>query len=213
MTHIKPFLNHINESEDRAAKLARLKGLGLTQNDSPEDTIRELQAVFYEDPQLKSLLDQIDARVGELFAPILERADEEAEEWEDLRQDMSWTWADDAANYWVWNAISDFGNYMEESVEHPDREQNIERLRGLGLAPKKEFDERWEEMVDEWGQDPEINHAIYTLKMKTSQIIDKYIDFDDSEDMEQWEQRQDWMFQSSIDDLGWLEWMIASGEL
>ena len=145
MSRIKPFLDHINEND----KLKRLKELGLTQNDEPQDTVEQLSAVFQNDPQLSSLFKQIDARVEELFAPILAKADEESEEWQDIRDDMSWSWAEDAENYWIWNAISGFGGDMNESAEHPERERNVERLRGLGLAPKKEFDERWADMMDE----------------------------------------------------------------
>ena len=127
MSRIKPFLDHINEND----KLKRLKELGLTQNDEPQDTVDQLSAVFQNDPQLSSLFKQIDARVAELFAPILAKADEESEEWQDIRDDMSWSWAEDAENYWIWNAISEFGEGggMYESEEHPERERNIERLR------------------------------------------------------------------------------------
>ena len=102
---------------------------------------------------------------------------------------------------------------MYESEEHPDRERNIERLRGLGLAPKKEFEERWDEMMDEWGSDPDINAAIDTLKRKTNEIIDKHIDFDDNEDQEQWDQLGELMFEQRVDDLGFFEYMVASGSL
>jgi len=95
-----------------------------------------------------------------------------------------------------------------------DQDKIEDRLRDLGLAPKKEFDERWEEMVDEWGGDPEVNEAIRTLVDKTSQIINKHIDLlDDSEDAEAYEQRQEWIWEQSIDDIGWLEYMIGTGQL
>jgi hypothetical protein len=212
MSKIKPFLKHINESDERDEKYSRLKKLGLTQNDEPEDTVFALREAFDGDPQLTSLFNQVDARVRELFRPIIERAEEESGEWEDIRQDMSWSWADDVANYYIYNEISGFGD-MNESEEHPERERNIERLRGLGLAPKKEFEERWDEMMDEWGSDPDINAAINTLKRKTNEIIDKHIDFDDNEDQEQWDQRGEWMFESGVDDLGFFEYMVASGSL
>jgi hypothetical protein len=213
MSKIKTFLKHINESDERDEKYSRLKKLGLTQNDEPEDTVAALREAFDGDPQLTSLFNQVDARVRELFRPIIERAEESSEDWEDVRQDMSWSWADDVANYYIYNAISGFGEGMYESEEHPDRERNIERLRGLGLAPKKEFDERWDEMMDEWGSDPDINAAIDTLKRKTNEIIDKHIDFDDNEDQEQWDQRGEWMFEQRVDDLGFFEYMVASGSL
>jgi hypothetical protein len=213
MSKIKPFLKHINESEERDEKYSRLKQLGLTQNDEPEDTVYALKEAFHNDPQIKSLLTQLDARVEELFAPIIDRAEEASGDWEDIRMDMSWTWAEDIANSYIYNHISEFGEYLEESEEHPERERNIERLRGLGLAPKKEFEERWEELMDEWGSDAEINSAIDTLKTKTGAIIDKYIDFDDDEDQQLWEQRVEWMYEQSVDDLGWFEYMVAGDTL
>ena len=212
MSKIKPFLKHINESDERDEKYSRLKQLGLTQNDEPEDTMYALKKAFSDDPQIRGLLTQLDARVTELFEPIIARADENSEEWEDFRMDMAWNWAEDIANYYIHNHISGFGD-MNESEEHPERERNIERLRGLGLAPKKDFDERWDEMIDEWSIDPEISAAIDTLKSKTDTIINKYIDFDDDEDQQQWEQRQEWMYEQSLDDTGWLEYMIGSGSL
>jgi hypothetical protein len=212
MSKIKPFLKHINESDERDEKYSRLKQLGLTQNDEPEDTVYALKKAFHNDPRIQSLLTQLDARVEELFAPIIDRAEEASGDWEDIRMDMSWTWAEDIANYYIHNHISGFGD-MNESEEHPGRERNIERLRGLGLAPKKDFDERWDEMIDEWSIDPVISAAIDTLKSKTDTIINKYIDFDDDEDQQQWDQRQEWMYEQSLDDTGWLEYMIGSGSL
>ena len=125
---------------------------------------------------------------------------------------MAWNWAEDIANYYIHNHISGFGD-MNESEEHPGRERNIERLRGLGLAPKKDFDERWEEMLDEWGSDSEISSAIDTLKAKTHTIIDKYIDFDDQEDQQLWDRNIEWMYEQKFDEIGWFEYMVASGSL
>jgi hypothetical protein len=212
MSKIKPFLKHINESAEHNNRYSRLKELGLNQNDEPGDTVYALKEAFADDPQISSLLKQLDARVDELFAPILARAEENSEDWEDIRMDMSWTWADTVANYYIHHGISEFGD-MNESEEHPERERNIERLRGLGLAPKKEFEERWEELMDEWGGDAEINSAIDTLKAKTSAIIDQYIDFNDDEDQQLWDQRVEWMYEQSVDDLGWFEYMVAGDTL
>ena len=211
MSRIKPFLDHINENN----KFKRLKQLGLSQNDTPQETFSQLSEVFQKDPQLSSLFQQIDARVDELFAPILDRADEESGEWQDIKDDMSWTWAEDAENYWIWNAISDFGEggSMYESEEHPERERNIERLRELGLAPKKKFDERWEEMMDEWCSDPIVNSSIDALKAKTNEIIDRHIDLDDHEDYKRWERRSEWFFEQHANDLGFFEYMVVSGSL
>ena len=212
MSKIKPFLKHISESDERDNKYSRLKKLGLTQNDEPEDTVYALKDAFHSDPQIQSLIKQLDARVAELFEPIITRAEENSDDWEDIRMDMSWTWAEDIANYYIHHEISDFGG-LNESKEHPERERNIERLRGLGLAPKKEFDERWEEMLDEWGSDSDISAAIDTLKAKTNAIIDKYIDFDDQEDQQRWDQNIEWMYEQKFDEIDWFEYMVASGSL
>lgn len=92
-----------------------------------------------------------------------------------------------------------------------DHDKIEDRLRDLGLAPKKPFDERWQEMVEEWGSDPEINAAIDTLKTRTSQLIDKHIDLSDSEDEEGYDQHQEFIWEQSIDEVGWLEYMIGTG--
>jgi hypothetical protein len=74
-----------------------------------------------------------------------------------------------------------------------------------------EFDERWEDMIDEWGSDPEIGQALQTLRRKTGEIINKYIDFDDPEDEQEWDQRREWIYEQGVDDLGELELIIAQG--
>ena len=212
MSKIKSFLTHINESDESDNKYSRLKKLGLTQNDEPADTVYALKDAFSSDPQIQSLIKQLDARVADIFAPIITRAEENSDDWEDIRMDMSWNWAEDIANYYIHNEISGF-NGLNESEEHPERERNIERLRGLGLAPKKEFEERWTEMLDEWGSDTEISAAIDTLKAKTNAIIDKYIDFDDQEDQQLWDRNIEWMYEQKFDEIGWFEYMVASGSL
>ena len=95
--------------------------------------------------------------------------------------------------------------------ETEDQSQIEDRLRDLGLAPKEEFDDRWNNMVDEWGSDPEINQAIEALRRKTSEIINKHIDFSDPEDDQEWDQRREWMNEQGVDDLGELEFMIVQG--
>ena len=101
-----------------------------------------------------------------------------------------------------------FKQFINENEE--DSSKIEDRLRDLGLAPKKEFDERWYEMVDAWGSDPEINAAIDLLKRKTDSYLEKYIEFDDPEDEQEFGQRQEWIMEQGIDDLGWLEYIIAS---
>lgn len=102
-------------------------------------------------------------------------------------------------------------NFKQFIKESDDANKIEDRLRDLGLAPKEEFDERWYIMVDEWGNDPEINRAIDVLKSRTKAIVDKYIDYNDPEDEAEYDQRREWIWESSIDDLGFLEFMIAQG--
>jgi hypothetical protein len=95
----------------------------------------------------------------------------------------------------------------------PDEKKIDSRLRDLGLAPKEEFDDRWDNMVDEWGSDPEISRAIDVLKSRTSAIMNKYIDYGDPEDEANYDQRREWIWEASIDDIGFLEFMIAQGDI
>ena len=104
-------------------------------------------------------------------------------------------------------------NFKQFIKESEDPGQIEDRLRDLGLAPKKEFDERWDEMVDEWGGDPDIDKAISVLRSRTKAIMDKYIDYSDPEDEQEFDQRREWIWESNLDDLGFLEFMIAQGDI
>ena len=55
------------------------------------------------------------------------------------------------------------------------------------------------------------NQAIEALRRKTSEIINKHIDFSDPEDDQEWDQRREWMNEQGVDDLGELEFMIVQG--
>jgi len=103
-------------------------------------------------------------------------------------------------------------NFKQFIKESDDPGQIEDRLRDLGLAPKKDFDERWDEMVDEWGSDEEISRAIDTLRSRTKAIVDKYIDYNDPEDEQEYDQRREWIYESSIDDLGFLEFMVVQAD-
>lgn len=104
-------------------------------------------------------------------------------------------------------------NFKQFIKESEDPGQIEDRLRDLGLAPKKDFDERWDEMIDEWGSDPDIDKAISVLRSRTKAIMDKYIDYSDPEDEQEFDQRREWIWESSIDDIGFLEFMIAQGDI
>jgi len=103
--------------------------------------------------------------------------------------------------------------YADDLYEGDGDQDKIEdRLRDLGLAPKKEFDERWQEMIDEWGSDPEISQALDTLRERTKSIINKHIDFSDPDDETEWEQRVEWIYEQGADDIGHLELMMIHGD-
>lgn len=94
----------------------------------------------------------------------------------------------------------------------PDEKKIDSRLRDLGLAPKEDFDDRWSDMIDEWGSDPAISQALDTLKERTKLIINKHIDFSDPEDEAEWEQRVEWIYEQGADDIGHLELMMLNGD-
>ena len=101
-----------------------------------------------------------------------------------------------------------FSQFIAEGM---DREEEI-RLRELGISDisNKSFDERINALTEEWSSDPEINKALDILKSRTTEIIDKWTDYDQDEtefDQFREELTNDW----SIDELGFLEYMIASG--
>ena len=163
--------------------------------------------------------EKIKARLGELgLRPKREIDLDDPTSWQGLHSNCC-----DAQfnlNYGVCSACGDFampaeaeddyeGGDVYESEE--DSAKIEDRLRDLGLAPKEEFDERWNNMIDEWGSDPEIDQAIQALRRKTSEIINKHIDFGDPEDDQEWDQRREWMNEQSVDDLGELEFMIVQG--
>jgi hypothetical protein len=103
-------------------------------------------------------------------------------------------------------------NFKQFTNENEDQSQIEDRLRDLGLAPKEEFDDRWSDMIDEWGSDPAISQALDTLKERTKLIINKHIDFSDPDDETEWEQRVEWIYEQGADDIGHLELMMLNGD-
>lgn len=103
-------------------------------------------------------------------------------------------------------------NFKQFTNESEDQTRIEGRLRDLGLAPKEEFDDRFNDMIDEWGSDPEINQALDVLKARTKLIVNKHIDFSDPEDETEFEQRVEWINEEDTDDIGYLEFMILQGE-
>jgi len=163
--------------------------------------------------------EKIKARLGELgLRPKREIDLDDPTSWQGLHSNCCG--AQFNLNYGVCSDCGDFatpeeadddyeGGDVYESEE--DSAKIEDRLRDLGLAPKEEFDERWNNMIDEWGSDPEIDQAIQALRRKTREIINKHIDFGDPEDEVEWDQRREWMNEQGVDDLGELEFMIVQG--
>jgi hypothetical protein len=89
-------------------------------------------------------------------------------------------------------------------------DQKLERLRKMGLAPKMDFYEALSKAQDEWEEDQEIQDAISTLSTRTSEILEKCIKDDEYAD-EYNEYCEQLANDTSLYDLGYLEYMMASG--
>lgn len=89
--------------KEKMAKKEAIKRL--KENDDPYETVAALSDAFAGDPQIQSLINQLDARVADVFAPIISRAEENSYDWEDIIQDMSWRWAEDISNYYIHDEI------------------------------------------------------------------------------------------------------------
>jgi hypothetical protein len=101
---------------------------------------------------------------------------------------------------------------IQESVDSLNPDDDIKQLRDLGLVDKDPFEDRFDKMVDEWGGDPEISAAIDILTKKTGLIINKWIDLADDEDVSDWEQRLEQLYNdTSVGDMGFLEFMVVNG--
>jgi hypothetical protein len=164
--------------------------------------------------------EKIKTRLGELgLRPKREIDIDDPTSWQGLHSNCCG--AQFNLNYGVCSDCGDFAtpeeaedDYEGDVYESEDDTGKIEdRLRDLGLAPKEEFDDRWNNMVDEWGSDPEISRAIDVLKSRTTAIMNKYIDYSDPEDETNYDQRREWIWEQSIDDIGFLEFMIAQGDI
>lgn len=106
--------------------------------------------------------------------------------------------------------IKPFKQYLIQ--ESDSNEDKLARLRRLGLEDAEPFEQRYQKALDEWGSDPDINAAIDMLTKKTGLIIDKWIDLADDEDVSEWEQMREWLYSdTSVDDMGFFEFMVANG--
>jgi hypothetical protein len=80
------------------------------------------------------------------------------------------------------------------------------------MAPKAPLDDRWMDFVNEWSADPQVDDLYSKLKARSSELMAQFIDDEDLGSNE-WSQIVEWMGNSSIDDIGILEWMVYNGVL
>ena len=100
------------------------------------------------------------------------------------------------------SAITNFKKYVAEA------DDDAAELRSMGFKSDLEFDVRIDNAIDEWYADPEVQAAMQTLRDKADQLIAKHeIDFDDPEDLEEWDKRQSWVYDNGIDEVGWFEFV------
>jgi hypothetical protein len=97
---------------------------------------------------------------------------------------------------------SNFQDWLVTEVSDDDKE-----LHALGLG-ELDFEDRWDSMIEEWIDDAQIQAAIETLKSRTTALRDKWLNLEDSEDSEQYDQQMEWRYEQSVDDLGWLEYTL-----
>jgi hypothetical protein len=98
---------------------------------------------------------------------------------------------------------------FEKFITETKDQETIDDLIGLGLVDL-DFDEKWQRLVGEWGDDPKIQETIQTLKDQTQTLIDKWIDLQDPEDEQGFDKMVERISAESPYDLGWLEFTILA---
>ena len=92
--------------------------------------------------------------------------------------------------------------------EEFDNDQEELKSMGFRSKPDGSPDERFDEAVSEWYQDLEVTAAIALLKRKSTEILEKWIDFSDDEDETEFDQRVSWVYDNGVDDVGWFEFVV-----
>mgnify|MGYP003704381431 FL=1 len=106
--------------------------------------------------------------------------------------------------------MSKLDNFKRFLAENKDAEE----LKAMGFSdrPDGPFIDRMQAALDEWGMDPEVGQALDLLKKRTNEILDQYIDLGDDEDNDAYSQYSENIMNSySIDEMGFFEYMVASG--
>ena len=97
---------------------------------------------------------------------------------------------------------SNFQDWLVTEVSDDDKE-----LHSLGLG-ELDFEDRYGSMMAEWIDDAQIQAAIETLKSRTAALRDKWLNLEDSEDSEQYDQQMELWYEQGVNDLGWLEYTL-----
>jgi hypothetical protein len=105
--------------------------------------------------------------------------------------------------------IKPFKQYLIESVESDEDSETLNNMKNYGLVKTEPFDERLDKMIDEWGSDPEVNAAIRVLTSKANQYTDKWIDFNNPEDQDGWDNYASSLWDLPTNELGWFEYIVA----
>jgi hypothetical protein len=100
--------------------------------------------------------------------------------------------------------MSEVPNFKKFVIESDDDAE----LRAMGFKSDREFEDRLSDVIDDFYSDEEVQRAIQTLRDRADQLIDKHqIDLNDEEDEREWQQRVDWTYENSIEDVGWFEFV------
>ena len=101
-----------------------------------------------------------------------------------------------------------FNQFINEDLTKDDKD----RLRNLGITNySAPFEERYQELMEEWISDPEVNAAIDIIKAKFNELFAKHIDSDSDDDAKEIDQKRNWMYDSyGLDDVGWFEYTFLS---
>jgi hypothetical protein len=91
--------------------------------------------------------------------------------------------------------------------EEFDNDQEELKSMGFSNKPEGSAEERFDDAIAEWYQDPEVDRALALLRRKTTEVLEKWMDFADDEDSQELEQRRDWVYDNGVDDLGWFEFI------
>ena len=99
-----------------------------------------------------------------------------------------------------------FTQFINEDLTKDDKDH----LRNLGITNySAPFEERYQELLNDWMSDPEVRTAIDTLKAKFDELFAQQIDVNSDEDSNEVNQIKDRLYDSySIDDIGWFEYVF-----